>query len=86
MSVAGARDILGRGAEFFGQRRFGDQRSSIRTDDVHSEHPVGSIFREDFDETLSIAIGPGARIGGEWELACAVFDRSRLEFLLGFPD
>src|SRR5215472_4070485 len=86
MGVAGARDVLGGGAELLGQRRFGDQGTGIGTNDVDSEDPVGLALGENFDKTLGIAIGPGARIGGERELAGAVGHAGGFELLLGLAD
>jgi len=86
VGVAGARDVLGRGPEFLGEGGFGDQGSGIGADDVDTEHPVGLALGQDLDEAFGIAVGAGTGVGGERELAGAVGDPRRLEFLLGVAD
>ena len=68
VGVAGARNVLGRGAEFLGEDGFGDQGTGIGADDVHTEHPVRRAIGKDFDKAFGVAVRPGARIGGEREL------------------
>ena len=60
MGVAGAGDVLGRGAEFHGDRGFGDHGPGVGPEDVHAEHAVGLGVGEDFDKAFGREIGAGA--------------------------
>jgi hypothetical protein len=71
VSVAGARNVLGGGAEFHGDRRLRDHVAGVGADDVHAEHAVVFGIDEDFYETLGPLVGPGAGIGRERELCRA---------------
>ena len=60
MGVAGARDVLGRGAEFHGDGGLGDHGLGVGPENVHAEHAIGLGVGEDFDEAFGRQIGPGA--------------------------
>ncbi len=61
VGVAGAGDVLGRGAELHRERRLGDHRAGVGADDVDAEHAVARGIGEDLDEALGVAVGAGAR-------------------------
>src|SRR5580700_1187669 len=86
MSVAGAGDVLGRGAEFHGDGCFADHVAGVGAENVHAEHAVGLGVRQDFDKTFGGQVHLGAGIGGEGKFADVVADVSSLELLLGFAD
>ena len=60
--MAGARQILGRAAEFHQHRRFVDHLAGAEADDVHAEHAVGLLVGEDLDEALGVQHGAGAAL------------------------
>src|SRR6202140_1468633 len=86
MSVAGAGDVLRRGAEFHGDRRFADHVAGVGAENVHAEHAVGLGVRQDFHKTFGGQVHLGAGIGGEGKFADVVGDAGGFELLLGFAD
>src|SRR5580704_4342544 len=86
MGVAGAGDVLGRGAEFHGDRRLADHVAGVGAENVHAEHAVGFGVGQDFHKTFGGQVHLGAGIGGEGEFSDVVADVGGLELLLGFAD
>src|SRR5580693_10279960 len=86
MGVAGAGDVLGRRAEFHGDRRLADHVAGVGAENVHAEHAVGLGVGQDFHESFGGQVHLGAGIGGEGKFADVVADVSSLELLLGFAD
>ena len=86
MGVAGARDVLGRGAELHRDRGLRDHVAGVGADDVHAEHAVGLGVGQDLHEAVGLVVGLGAAVGGERELADVVGDAGRLQLLLGLAD
>src|SRR5829696_396201 len=83
MRVAGAREVLGRAAEFHQHRRFVDHLARFRPDDVHPEHPGGRRVGEDLHEAVGGVVDLGAAVRREGELADVVGDPRGLQLLLG---
>ena len=68
--VAGARDVLGGGAELHRRPRPRAIMSPASgPDDVHAEHAVGLGVGEDLHEAVGLVVGLGAAVGGERELS-----------------
>src|SRR5262249_45960095 len=86
VGVAGAGDVLGRGAELHGNRSLRDHVAGVRPDDVHAEHAVGLGIGEDFHEAFGLQVRLCAAIGGKRKLAGIVGDAGLLQFLLAFFD
>jgi hypothetical protein len=86
MGVAGAGDILGRGAELHGNRSLGDHVAGVRADDVYTEHAIGLGIGKDFHETVGLKIRLGAAVGGEGKFSDIVSDAGLFQLLLGLSD
>src|SRR5580693_10710135 len=86
MGVAGAGDVLGRGAEFHGDRRFADHIAGVGAENVHAEHAIGLGVGQDFHKAFGGQIHLGASIGGEGKFSDIVGNAGGLELLLGFAD
>src|SRR3954468_3479853 len=84
--VAGARDVLGTGAELHSDGDLGDQDAGFGADNVGAQHPVGRRVRQDLDEAVGVPDRAGAAVGQERELADLVGDLLLLELLLGPAD
>jgi hypothetical protein len=60
MGVAGAADILGRGAELERAGDLRDHGARPRSDHVGAEQAVGGRVRADFDEAFDVVVGARA--------------------------
>ena len=68
MTVDGAGDIFGTGAELNSQHAFGDHVRRPGSDDMHPKDPVGFFVGDDFDKPFGFthtagSAGAGERIG-----------------------
>src|SRR5262249_37746807 len=86
MGVAGARAILGGGGELDAQRHFGNQIAGLGADDMATHDPIGLGVGENFDEALGVAVGAGAAVGRERELADLIGGALGLQLLLGLAE
>src|SRR5580704_11141910 len=86
MGVAGAGDILGRGAEFHGNRRLADHVAGIGAENVHAEHAVGLGVGQDFHKTFGGQVHLGAGIGSEGKFSDIVGDTGGFELFFSFAD
>ncbi len=84
--MAGAREILARGAELHRHRHLLDHHPGLGPEDVGAQDAVAARFGEDLDEALHLAGGPRARVGGHGKAADTVIDAGLLELLLGAAD
>src|ERR1700722_3514580 len=86
MGVAGAGDVLGRGAEFHGDGGLADHVAGVGAENVHAEHAVGLGVGQDFDEAVGGQVDLGAGIGGERKLPGIIGNAGRFQLFLGFAD
>src|SRR6516162_4042329 len=78
VGVAGAGDVLGRGAELHGNRSLRDHVAGVRADDVHAQHAVGLGIGEDLHEALGLQVRLCTAIGGKGKFAGIVGDAGLL--------
>src|SRR5437763_4412132 len=86
MGMAGARDVLRRGAELHGYGSLGDHVAGVGAEDVDAEHAIARRIGKDFDEAFGLQVDLGTAVGGERKFADVVNDAGLLELLLAFPD
>ena len=84
--MAGARQVLGRSAEFHQHRRLVDQVARALADDVDAEHPVGRLVGKDLHEAFGRQHGARPAVGGERELAGHIGDAGLFQLFLGLAD
>jgi hypothetical protein len=68
------------------KHRLPDHLTCIRANNVHAQHPVRLLLRENLDAAVRVRVGLGTRVGAEGELAQAVRDALSLELLLGLAN
>src|SRR5690606_28080311 len=86
MAVEGAGQILGGTAELHGDHDLVDQVAGVAAEHVRAEDPVGRLVGEYLDEAVGGVHGARPAVRHEGELADAVGDAGRLQFLLGASD
>ena len=69
MGMTGARQVLGRAAEFHQDGGFMDHFAGFAADDVHAEHPIGFGICENLHKSFGGLVDLGAAVGGEGEFA-----------------
>jgi hypothetical protein len=79
VSVAGTGNILAGGTVFNGKGGLGDHLTSTRSDNVDTENAVGLSIGNELDNTLSVEVGLGARVGAEGERSDVVLDAGGLD-------
>lgn len=82
VGVARTSNVLGRCAVLQGQSGLGNHLTSVGTNDVATQQPVGLGVGEHLDHTVRVEVGLGARVGAEGEGADLVGNLLVLELLL----
>lgn len=86
VSVARPGNVLAGGTVLDGQCGLGDHLTSTGADDVDTENAVGLGISNEFDDTLGVEVGLGARVGAEGESADVVLDAGGLDLGLVLAD
>jgi len=86
MGVAGAGEIFGRAAEFHQHGGLGNEFAGAEADDMNAEHTVGRAIGKDLHETIGMAHGPSAAVGGEGKAADRIGNAGGLQLFLGAAD
>jgi len=79
VSVAGTGNILAGGTVFDGKGGLSNHLTGTGSDDVDTENAVGLSIGNELDDTLSVEVGLGARVGAEGERADVVLDTGGLD-------
>lgn len=86
VSVAGTGNILSRSTVLQSQGTLSNHLTSVGADDVDTEKTVSLRVSNHLDQTLSVEVGLGTRVGAEGESSDAVGDLGSLELLLALAD
>lgn len=81
-NIPSTADILGGSAILHGETSLGNHLTGVGTDDVDTKDTVSLGISDDLDETVSVVVGAGTRVGDEGVAANLVLDTSLLELLL----
>jgi len=83
VGVCRTGDIFRACSVFHSQDGFRDHLTSIGTNDMHAENPVGLLLSKELDEAFGIKVRLCSGVSSEGEFADVVLYTSSLEILLG---
>lgn len=83
MSMCRTSDVLRTSSILNCQHSLRNHLTSVRSNDVHSQNPIGLLLHQKLDISFGIQIGLCSRVGNEGEFADFVLDVGSFEFLFG---